>query len=507
MKKKSFVSFFKLFRKAISCTILAVSLAVSNLAGLYPGMKVHASGSGKILQIGSAALSDNPGAVGAPTVFYGNDSSRRWRVINYNGTGALSTDGVDNLTLLAGGYFGEGRFVQFINYGNDYSGSVLKAAIDAIYSTTYFSSEEMSSIVRRELLVDEYRINPYSDGISGSALTGNNAPFLWPLSSREAIYISQNVARSSDNYMTLGRGTEWWLRSPGSYDDTCLCVDESGVACSFYGDVLQRQNTYELKTRPAFNIGLSNIVLTSAAVGGKSSGTVGAGALASVADYSGNDWKLTIADPARNGFSAECTDPSTLAPGETAQISYSGALTGTNEYVSAIITDVYDRVLYYGNIASCTAATGTANIDIPADAPTVFKLYVLQEKCNGNYMTDYSSALINLTPWVSAGSASSSTPQGSLEEYFADLENAFDYAIALGGTQTVTWSTDCALTYGVMELLAENPSITLVFSYTYEDMDYTVTIPGRIAKFDPEIPVYGPLYLYGTYGGTVKKHQ
>jgi len=38
-------------------------------------------------------------------------------------------------------------------------------------------------------------------------------------------------------------------------------------------------------------------------------------------------------------------------------------------------------------------------------------------------------------------------------------------------------------------------------------MDYTVTIPGRIAKFDPEIPVYGPLYLYGTYGGTVKKHQ
>ncbi|MCR4727222.1 MAG: hypothetical protein K5796_01040, partial [Lachnospiraceae bacterium] len=125
--------------------------------------------------------------------------------------------------------------------------------------------------------------------------------------------------------------------------------------------------------------------------------------------------------------------------------------------------------------------------------------------------TDYSSALINLTAPASGGGTSiggntASSSGTASEDYFADLKSAFDYAIALGGNQTVTWNRDCVLNYDIMKLLAENPSITLAFSYTYEDMDYLVTIPGRLAKTDPEIPIYGPLYLYGMYGGTVKKH-
>ncbi len=99
------------------------------------------------------------------------------------------------------------------------------------------------------------------------------------------------------------------------------------------------------------------------------------------------------------------------------------------------------------------------------------------------------------------------SPQGGSDDYFEDLKSAFESAISIGGAQTVTWNRDSVLDYDIMKLLSENPSITLVFSYTYVGFDYTVTIPGRLAKPDPEIPIYGPLYLYGTYGGTVKKHQ
>ncbi len=99
------------------------------------------------------------------------------------------------------------------------------------------------------------------------------------------------------------------------------------------------------------------------------------------------------------------------------------------------------------------------------------------------------------------------SPQGGSDDYFEDLKSAFESAISIGGAQTVTWNRDSVLDYDIMKLLSENPSITLVFSYTYVGFDYTVTIPGRLAKPDPEIPIYGPLYLYGIYGGTVTPHH
>ena len=45
--------------------------------------------------------------------------------------------------------------------------------------------------------------------------------------------------------------------------------------------------------------------------------------------------------------------------------SYSGAQTGANEYVSVLLCDSADNVLYYGNIAG-NSADGTASVTIPA---------------------------------------------------------------------------------------------------------------------------------------------
>ena len=52
-----------------------------------------------------------------------------------------------------------------------------------------------------------------------------------------------------------------------------------------------------------------------------------------------------------------------------------------------------------------------------------------------------------------------------------------------------------------MKKLQENPQITLVFSYTYLDEDFEVTIHGCDVQADPNVTWCGPLYLYSIYGG------
>lgn len=85
-------------------------------------------------------------------------------------------------------------------------------------------------------------------------------------------------------------------------------------------------------------------------------------------------------------------------------------------------------------------------------------------------------------------------------DYLDELRAKLKTAIDLGGEQTVTWDKGTALPYDIMKTLEDNSKITLVFSYTYQGLDYKVTIPGKNAKAYITIPWYGPLYLYGNYG-------
>ncbi len=85
-------------------------------------------------------------------------------------------------------------------------------------------------------------------------------------------------------------------------------------------------------------------------------------------------------------------------------------------------------------------------------------------------------------------------------DYLDELRAKLKIAIDLGGEQTVTWDKGTALPYDIMKTLEDNPKLTLVFSYTYQGLDYKVTIPGRNAKAYTTIPWYGPLYLYSNYG-------
>ena len=123
--------------------------------------------------------------------------------------------------------------------------------------------------------------------------------------------------------------------------------------------------------RPAFNLDLNSVLFTSAAEGGKIPAANGGGnqggeaadAIFEIGDYDGNEWKLTLLDSSREFGVTEET--ASGKPGDTITLNYSGATTGTNEYISVIIAD-NSGAQYYGRVAQPTEASGTAEITIPA---------------------------------------------------------------------------------------------------------------------------------------------
>ena len=129
---------------------------------------------------------------------------------------------------------------------------------------------------------------------------------------------------------------------------------------------------------------LDSVLFASAAVGGKPEG-----GLTPISEYGGNEWKLTLLDSSRNFAVTE--KAADAAPGDTVTLHYTGATTGINEYISAIIAD-NSGTQYYSRVAQPTAESGTVEIKIPSDlAPGDYTLKVFNEQYNGDYNTDYAS--------------------------------------------------------------------------------------------------------------------
>ena len=151
--------------------------------------------------------------------------------------------------------------------------------------------------------------------------------------------------------------------------------------------------------RPAFNIDLRSILFTSAAEGGKSSGTTGANALRAVSDNATKEWKLTLKDESRSSFEVRAAEGAVLEADEgytswTLPVTYSGAKPGNNEYVSMILADSEGKALYYGNIAKDSAASSGSGQDVAIPeglAAGSYTMYVFNEQINGDKRTDYAS--------------------------------------------------------------------------------------------------------------------
>ena len=328
------------------------------------------------VQLGADALNKTVNTASAPTVYFGKNQDNNpaaWRVIGYDGNGVAGAQG--DMTLLAAGAMGVIPFADIILY-NEYAPSNLKTAIDALAEK--LTTEENAAVKKRTLTSGSYN-GENTDCVAGGQV--DNAVF-WPLSTKEAIAVNNDL-RALDpahpNWVT----SSWYLRSPGSKTFYVAIVSSDG-SVQYSGASIRKKNNHRT-VRPAFNLNLNSVLFASAAVGGKPDG-----GLTPISEYSGNEWKLTLLDSSRS-FAVTSNKTVTAAPGGTVEITYTGTETGGNEYVSVLLCDSNDNVLYYGKIAQ-NSASGTASIAIPGDlAPGDYTLKVFSEQCNGDYNTDYAS--------------------------------------------------------------------------------------------------------------------
>mgnify|MGYP004599262453 CR=1 FL=1 len=325
----------------------------------------------KTVQLGADALNKTVNTASAPIVYFGQNQENKpaaWRVIGYDGNGVAAAAG--KTTLFAADNMG----LTKTGSNAAYADSDLKVAIDALAGK--LTAAEMSAVEKRTLESGSYdREN--TDCVDGAAVS--NAVF-WPLSSKEANAVKSDL-RVADSEHPDWASSYWWLRSPSELPNAAAYVDGNGN--------IQYHGMYDFRSeygvRPAFNLNSDSVLFASAAVGGKPEG-----GLTPISEYSGNEWKLTLRDGSRS-FSVTSNKTVTAAPGGTVEITYTGTETGGNEYVSVLLCDSNDNVLYYGKIAQ-NSASGTASIAIPGDlAPGSYNLKVFSEQCNGDYNTDYAS--------------------------------------------------------------------------------------------------------------------
>lgn len=275
---------------------------------------------------------------------------------------------------------------------NAWQGSDAQAWCNSFYATC-LTSQEQGAVLATTKSDNEYTFSidtyVYHFAASENILNSEKVFFL---SAEEARTEAYGFGSNADRMANYGSSeVTWWLRSPYGLSTLVGLVSQSGSVLAGLENVA---------ARPAFNLDLNYVLFTSAATsatGGKADAAVD-GNLTAVKNYSGNEWKLTVLDSNRSGFAisdAMKSDEGTIV------FSYSNAQTGENEYISAII-ESNGAFTYYGRILQLdgsASASGIASLTLPSGVTLSesIKLYVFNEQYNGDYQTDYSSPLKDLS--------------------------------------------------------------------------------------------------------------
>ena len=226
----------------------------------------------------------------------------------------------------------------------------------------------------------------------------------------------------------------WWLRSPGGIIFRAAYV-------SSFGLIETRGNpttSTGVAVRPAVQVDLGKVLFTSAAENGKQTG-----GLTAVGSYSGKEWKLTVLDDSRADFKAACA----ADDNGVRTIQYSGAKTGANERISAMIVNSDGVVTYYGVLCDAETGKNTVTVDVNGKLHDGDTLYVFNEQQNGDKKTDYASALHDVTE--TAERVETPTAVFTAESYdtgtLSGLTAGMTYSIS-GGAEVTAQSTSVRLT-------------------------------------------------------------
>ena len=396
-------------KKRLLSILLTLCMALSLLSAV-----AFAEGGAKAIQSGTGSIHGyDTSAGGYSYIYYGTwrNSPIKWRVLDTKAnTGAadalfLLTD--ECLYPLPGDLYA--CYIQF-NPADKQNRHLWKdSTLQGWFKSTFYSGENsaFTSAERALIPATTQASSVFSYKAPGAPswdpgmrfqICGLEAEHVFAPSIQDVVNaaygFTDSASRIAGPSNSLGPGTRYWLRSFEISEQLPFMVGENASLMGDWGD-------NPSAVRPAMNLSTAgnNILFVSAAEGGKP-----AGGLAEISEYTGNEWKLTLLDSSRSGFAVTTTDLSAYTRVGTVKIGYTGAKTGTNEYVSAMILDAAGNPAYYGrSSAALTDENGTAELTIPALAEGTYTLKVFNEQYNGDKMTDLASAFADVTLTVEEG--------------------------------------------------------------------------------------------------------
>ena len=393
--------------------LLSILLTLCMALSLLPAV-AFAEGGAKAIQSGTGSIHGyDTSAGGYSYIYYGTwrNSPIKWRVLdtkaNTGETDALFLLTDECLYPLPGDLYA--CYIQF-NPADKQNRHLWKdSTLQGWFKSTFYSGENsaFTSAERALIPATTQASSVFSYKAPGAPswdpgmrfqICGLEAEHVFAPSIQDVVNAAYGftdpASRIAGPSNSLGPGTRYWLRSFEISEQLPFMVGEDASLMGDWGD-------NPSAVRPAMNLSTAgnNILFVSAAEGGKP-----AGGLAEISEYTGNEWKLTLLDSSRSGFAVTTTDLSAYTRGGTVKIGYTGAKTGTNEYVSAMILDAAGNPAYYGrSSAALTDENGTAELTIPALAEGTYTLKVFNEQYNGDKMTDLASAFADVTLTVEEG--------------------------------------------------------------------------------------------------------
>jgi uncharacterized repeat protein (TIGR02543 family) len=309
---------------------------------------------------------------------------------NYSGWSGNSVYGVNNLRYWLNGYVkDDGSVVSSSCFGrND----------GTTFAGTAFSAREFESILSAgfdpgwtSTAYDRVRLLTISEVGTYASVIQNQIDALKERGESVVTSFASDLTTSdADTY--FGNNSKWWLTN--QYNGMKYYEEDDNIT-GVYNQVKSQYGGAFCGVRPAIMVNLGDSLFASI----KGAKAVSDTGLVDVADYDGSEWKLTILDANRSAFTAKSTkiDEGILT------VSYSGAITGDDEYISVLVKDSDGTFSNYGRVKSLSGsdASGTVEIDlsgIEMDGKTV---YVFNEHYNGgatdeNMLTDYSSDLVEV---------------------------------------------------------------------------------------------------------------
>ena len=346
----------------------------------------------------------------------------------------------------------DGHYVDYADYG-------VRPAFNLNLSSIIFTSDAAG----------------IKSGTAGTlSAPGNHSTANWKLT-----VVSDSLTASSGTVTRSGSTITVPFTASGSYDRISVFISDgawnaSGAVLKYYGALNTSGSSGTFTLPDDYDTSWKVYILAEDINGNSETDYASAPALITIPD--GTEYTITCSNDGNGTASANATS----------------ATAGTEITLTATPNGGY--AFKEWQVVSGSVTITNNKFTMPASNVEVKAVFEKKSGGGGGGSNDDSDD-------SGSGSEDSKPKDEKPFDYLDELRAKLATAISLGGEQTVTWDKGTALPYDIMKTLQDNPKITLVFSYTYQNVDFKVTLPGKSVKAYTTIPWYGPLYLYAYYGG------